>query len=236
MCDVLTKASHLLYGPRYVCASPEVAARRLALTPPPDPFVAACLAPERPLVIVVTEGVQAARVNELEAGLVARLAVALRSGLPKVPDDETFWRERVFIVSPHHAQIHAIQLALAQARTWETRPFVDTVDKMQGQEADAVLISYGVADPEYAAMEAEFIYGRNRLNVAVTRARAKSVVFLPRPLLDASPQVLDTPGVAEGLAYMRGLADLARRHGETSVFDLGGGARAEVLAFGEGAQ
>ena len=47
------------------------------------------------------------------------------------------------------------------------RPFVDTVDKMQGQEADTVLVSYGVADPEFALREAEFIYGLNRLNVAV---------------------------------------------------------------------
>ena len=45
--------------------------------------------------------------------------------------------------------------------------------------------------PEFALREAEFIYGLNRLNVALTRARSKSVVCLPRPLLEASPQVLD---------------------------------------------
>ena len=32
-----------------------------------------------------------------------------------------------------------------------------------------------MADPEYAAIEAEFIYGRNRLNVAITRACLKSM-------------------------------------------------------------
>ena len=143
----------------------------------------------------------------------------------------SIWSERLFVVSPHHAQIRAIRGALAGDRDWTARPFVDTVEKMQGQEADAVLISYGVADPEYAALEAEFIYNRNRLNVAITRARVKSVIFLARPLLDASPEILDTPGVVEGLAYMRDLAQLARVRGRPERFDLEDGVTAEVAAL-----
>src|SRR5262249_59505882 len=111
-------------------------------------------------------------------------------------DAAAFFRHGVFVVSPHHAQIRAIQHELAKLRTWRAAPFVDTVDKMQGQEADAVLVSYGVSDPEFALREAEFIYGLNRLNVAVTRARAEGGVCLPRPLLEASPQVLDVEGGA----------------------------------------
>jgi len=59
------------------------------------------------------------------------------------------------------------------------------VDKMQGQECEAVIVSYGVSDVEYAMNEKEFIYSLNRLNVAITRARSKTIVFLPRPLLEA---------------------------------------------------
>src|SRR5262249_60435161 len=117
-------------------------------------------------------------------------------------DAAAFFRHGVFVVSPHHAQIRAIQHELAKLRTWRAAPFVDTVDKMQGQEADAVLVSYGVADPEFALKEAEFIYGLNRLNVAVTRARSKCVVCLPRPLLEATPQVLDLPAPPLGPASM----------------------------------
>ena len=179
------------------------------------------------------EGVEATNVNAIEAALVSQLAVALREDIPDLEDDATFWRKRLFIVSPHHAQIRAIRMALAQDRDWTARPFVDTVDKMQGQETDAVLISYGVADPEYAAMEADFIYSRNRLNVAVTRARVKSIVFFAQPLLDATPEVLDSPTVAAGLAHMRQLVQLARRRGRSRRFDLGEGAVAEVAAMGE---
>jgi DNA replication ATP-dependent helicase Dna2 len=233
MCDVLTGAARTLYGPEYKSATDEVASRRLRLSCRRDGFVEACLDPRCPMVIAILEGVEAARVNLVEAKLVAELALTLREDLIGVADDDDFWRNRLFIVSPHHAQIRAIRRELAQAREWDVRPFVDTVDKMQGQEADAVLISYGVADPEYAAMEADFIYGRNRLNVAFTRARAKSVIFLPQPLLDASPEVLDSPAVAEGLAYMRGLVQLVRRDGSATRFEIDEGVSLEVLRLGE---
>jgi hypothetical protein len=230
MNDVLTSfAAHLLYGPRYHCGSPEVASRRLAFESQTDldPLVGACLDPSFPLVVVVIDGIRAAQANPIEADLVAQLVAALREEMP-FTDDQAFFRHGVFIVSPHHAQIRAIQQELAKQRSWQCPPFVDTVDKMQGQEADAVVVSYGVADPELALREAEFIYGLNRLNVAITRARSKCIVCLPRPLLDASPQVLDVESAAAGLAFMRRLVQCVKEAGEELAFE-GDGVEAVVL-------
>ncbi|HEX5269875.1 MAG TPA: AAA domain-containing protein, partial [Gemmataceae bacterium] len=184
MNDVLTgAAARLLYGPGYTCGTPEVARRRLPFKAgrDDDPLVGACLDPDYPLVVAILDGPRAARANPVEADLVAQLVVALRGGLRDhdgrtYANDAAFFRRGVFVVSPHHAQIRAIHDELAARRRWDALPFVDTVDKMQGQEADAVIVSYGVADPEFALREAEFIYGLNRLNVALTRARTKSVV------------------------------------------------------------
>lgn len=227
MNEVLTSvAAGLLYGPGYRCVNEAVARRRLPFKMGKglDPLVRACLDPETPLVVVILDGIRAAQANPVEADLVAQLVTALRGGLrgPNgqfYPDDATFFRHGVFIVSPHHAQIRAIQRDLAGQRDWRVAPFVDTVDKMQGQEAEAVIVSYGVADPEFALREAEFIYGLNRLNVAITRARSKCVVCLPRPLLDATPQVLDVAAAAEGLAFMRRLVTAAESAGEALVFE-----------------
>ena len=99
--------------------------------------------------------------------------------------------------------------------------FVDTVDKMQGQECDAVITSYGVSDPEYAASEQEFIYSLSRVNVAITRARCKSVVFLPQPLLEPPIAALEHEEVADGVTFMQGLVLHAEREGETRRIDLG---------------
>ena len=52
--------------------------------------------------------------------------------------------------------------------------FVDTVDKMQGQQSWVVIVSYGVSDTETALQEADFIYGLNRVMVAITRLSAPS--------------------------------------------------------------
>jgi hypothetical protein len=236
MNNVLTGfAARLLYGPGYVCGSEQVARRRLAFRPPAglDPLAAACLDPHHPLVIVLIDGMRAARANPIEADLVAQLVAALREGLldasgKPYKDDAAFFKQGVVVVSPHHAQIRAIRQELDSRRSWKSPPFVDTVDKMQGQEADAVVVSYGVADPEFALREAEFIYGLNRLNVALTRGRCKTVVCLPRPLLEASPQVLDVEAAAVGLGFMRQLVAEVEKAGEELLFE-GDGVEARVL-------
>lgn len=236
MNDVLTSfAAGLLYGSAYRPHSAAVADRRLNLLAQRclDPLVEACLDPAYPLVFVVLDGVWAARENPPEAELAAQLVAALRGTLQQhdgslFADDAAFFRDGVFVVSPHRAQIRAIQRELRRQRRWQAPPLVDTVDKIQGREADAVVVSYGVSDPEFAAQEAEFIYGLNRLNVAVTRARAKCVVCLPRPLLDAPPQVLELPEAGRGLAFMRELVQAVSHTGEQSTFELEDGVRATV--------
>ena len=58
------------------------------------------------------------------------------------------------------------------------------MDKFQGQEAAVVLYSMATSSPEDAPRHLDFLYSRNRLNVAVSRARCFAVVL-------ASPKLLD---------------------------------------------
>lgn len=211
------QAAALVYGPSYRCANPQVAARRLDYAPGGD-SLDWLLDPDYPLVLIQTEGFEAPTRNDVEATLVADLCLALRTrtrpeGATGWIDDAHFFRDGAFIVSPHHLQIRAIRQALANRHRWSHPPFVDTVDKMQGQEADAVLVSYGVSDPEQAAREATFIYSLNRLNVAITRARRKLILLLSSELLDPPLGVLDDPEAAAGLQYMQSLVS-AMRAGE----------------------
>lgn len=235
-------AAEFIYGASYQCANEAVATHRLRWDAPEgsSTFARYALDPDFPLVIVVLDGVEAGKENVVEAGLVAELARALRDGLRLAasgpyPDDSSFFHGTkkedpgAFIVSPHHVQIAAIRKKLAACGL--TKPFVDTVEKMQGQQAEAVLVSYGVSDPEFAMREAAFIYGRNRLNVAITRAKSKVVLFLPRPLLDAPPSVLEVEKAAEGLAFMRQLYERALAHGEQWTFESKPGVSMEVLRF-----
>jgi hypothetical protein len=230
-----------LYGTGYAPATDAVGEQRIALAPgsPGEECVEWILDPTYPLVLCVLENVRTTVENPVEAALAAHLACTLRvrlldpaSGKPypaTADGDALFWRRGLFIVSPHHAQIGAIQNCLARERAWESRPFVDTVDKMQGQEAEAVIVSYGVSDVETALAEAGFLYSRNRLNVSLTRGRSKCVVFLPRPLLEPPLDLVQHGEAAAGLRHMLDLQEFCRTHGEERVFSLDGDAKGARL-------
>ncbi len=230
------------YTPDYRSATAEIAARRLPMAKPPassrpDPIVDALVDPNYSMAIGVLDGVRASAENRHEASLVARVVLRLRERLQPGPrrrypesraGDEAFWKDGVFIVSPHHVQIAAIRRALAEARDWQGRPAVDTVDRIQGQECEAVIVSYGVSDVEAAINEKEFIYSLNRLNVSITRARSKAIVFLPRPLIEPPLQVYEDDELSEGVAFMQGLVRFAEHRGQVLRFSQTGAGELSV--------
>ncbi len=224
-----TYPAEQIYTPGYTSATPEVAGRKLRLARPPagDELADALVDPDYPLVIGVLEGVRASAENRLEAALVARAVVRLRQRMQPAPrltypdsveGDAAFWKDGLFIVSPHHVQLAAIRRALDASRAWHGEPFVETVDRVQGQECEAVIVSYGVSDVESALGEKEFIYSLNRLNVSITRARAKAIVFLPRPLIEPPMQVYEDERLCEGVAFMQGLVRFAEHRGPVLRF------------------
>jgi uncharacterized protein len=88
--------------------------------------------------------------------------------------------EDILVVTPYNMQVnHLCEVLPSGAR-------VGTVDKLQGQEAAVVLISMTTSSGEDMPRNIEFLYSRNRLNVAISRARCLSVVF-------ASPRLLEIP-------------------------------------------
>jgi len=60
---------------------------------------------------------------------------------------------------------------------------INTVEKMQGQEADLVILCFGFLDLNEITRESEFLFDRNRWNVAVSRARCKVIVITTDEML-----------------------------------------------------
>lgn len=85
--------------------------------------------------------------------------------------------EDVLVVAPYNAQVNALLAALPGGAR------VGTVDKFQGQEAPVVIVSMTASSAADIPRGMEFLYSRNRMNVAVSRARALSVLV-------ASPELL----------------------------------------------
>ncbi len=118
--------------------------------------------------------------SPIEADAIASLASTLiRDGSWTDSDRVTrrlTWDD-VLIVAPFNAQVGAIKRRLPP----EAR--VGTVDKFQGQEAPISLYSLTTSSPELAPRGMDFLYSRNRLNVATSRARCVAVVVASPDLL-----------------------------------------------------
>ena len=110
--------------------------------------------------------------SPLEADAVADLARSIVGGTWTTAEGVTRrleWSD-ILIVAPYNAQVGMIQRRLpAEAR-------VGTVDKFQGQEAPISIYSLTTSSPELAPRGMDFLYSRNRLNVATSRARCIAVV------------------------------------------------------------
>jgi hypothetical protein len=95
----------------------------------------------------------------------------------------------------------AAALAAATARV-----SISTVETVQGKEADLVIVLYGLSDADAVAAEADFLYSQPRLNVALTRARAKAVLLITNAVAAPTATAVaasSTPAADEGRAFIR---------------------------------
>jgi uncharacterized protein len=86
----------------------------------------------------------------------------------------------ILVVSPFNMQVELLKKTLPDGAR------VGTVDKFQGQEAAIVLISMATSSGDDLPRNIEFLYSRNRLNVAISRARCLAIIY-------ANPRLLEIP-------------------------------------------
>lgn len=89
----------------------------------------------------------------------------------------------IIIVTPYNAQRRLLTAEL-KAEGLDIR--AGTVDKFQGQEAAVVFYSMATSSGDEIPRDPEFLFEKNRFNVAVSRARAMSVLVCSPRLLDIS--------------------------------------------------
>lgn len=86
----------------------------------------------------------------------------------------------IAVITPFRAQCRQIKNTLAGLAIYDhikDKIFVDTIERIQGQERDIVIYSLATSDPLKAEQRADFFYNPNRFNVALTRARKKRIVI-----------------------------------------------------------
>lgn len=155
------------------------------------------LKPERRVAALIHDDPVSSQANDLEAGLVAGLAFVARhamaanldtgDGNPAVPfSDDEFFESGIGIVTPHKAQkalvVRKLMELFPNANPEVVYAAVDTVERFQGGERNFIIVSYGVGDTDIIEGEEEFLLQLERTNVAISRAKAKCIVLMPKTL------------------------------------------------------
>jgi uncharacterized protein len=119
-----------------------------------------------------------------ERGMLVDSKAPARAGVARPLTDRD-----IIVVTPYNAQRRLIQRKLRDAGfdiEANTGIEVGTVDKFQGQEAAVVFYSMATSSGDDIPRNMEFLFERNRFNVAISRARAVSVLVCSPRLLDIS--------------------------------------------------
>jgi uncharacterized protein len=110
---------------------------------------------------------ESAEEAERIAGLVTDLLKAsvrsTKGGVRRLTSDD------ILIVAPYNMQVRRLERRLPNIR-------VGSVDKFQGQEAAVVIFSMCASTGDSSPRGVEFLFNRNRLNVAISRAETLAVV------------------------------------------------------------
>jgi uncharacterized protein len=107
----------------------------------------------------------------------------------------------VLIVSPYNMQVNLLRSLLPSGAR------VGTVDKFQGQEAAVVLVSMTSSTAEDVSRGLDFLYSRNRLNVAISRARCLAVVIASPRLLEAACRSIEQVRLVNTLCFVKAYAE-----------------------------
>jgi len=154
----------------------------LPVHPHVDPFVAAVLSSDHPLVVVVHDEAGSQTSNVFEQELITPILRALADpgsyGLGAT--------EGLGVVVPHRAQRIALRRAFPDLRVIDQNTqevlteAIDTVERYQGEERDVIIVSATESDRYYLQVSGAFLLDPRRLTVALSRAKKKMILVASR--------------------------------------------------------
>jgi hypothetical protein len=141
-----------------------------------DEFIRYCLNKENSLVVIennIDDGLFKFE-NHIQAQKITEIIRYLNE--QKYPIDQ------IAIVTPFRKQVNVIKKYLSEIGL-TTLPIVDTVERVQGITVDIVIYSVCTTDLNTLNSKKDFIFSPNRINVAISRARVKAIIFGKFPFI-----------------------------------------------------
>ncbi|NJC05760.1 uncharacterized protein GGQ97_001553 [Sphingomonas kaistensis] len=103
----------------------------------------------------------------------------------------------ILVVAPYNMQVNLLKSVLPETAR------VGTVDKFQGQEAEVVIVSMTTSCPDDLPRHVDFFYSKNRLNVAISRARTLALVLANPRLVELDAKTVEHLRLVNTLAWLR---------------------------------
>lgn len=146
--------------------------------------------------------------NPFEADIIEQL---LESPAADELDDDS-----VAVLTPHTAQRSHLQERLEEQLDGPV-DVVDTVERLQGGEAENIIVSATASDPTAIGLNEEFLLDLNRSNVAFSRTESRLIVICSQALLNHIPPEVEEYNAAMLWKSLRSICSIQR--GQVGIDD-----------------
>ncbi len=135
-----------------------------------DPIIKQHLESEQSIILVeqsVDKNITYTDSNTAEVNTAIRYAVAALNGGIDVSD--------IAIITPYRKQV---KLLVSEWPSEHKMPLINTVECLQGQDVEMIIITFAAAEPKFVNEQLGFILDEHRLNVMISRAKTKVIIIM----------------------------------------------------------
>jgi superfamily I DNA and/or RNA helicase len=133
-------------------------------------------------------------------------------------------KQKLFIITPYNRQRLEINSRLEKYMNKNLQ--INTVDKIQGQEADVVITCFGFFNLNKAST---FLFDMNRWNVALSRAKSKVIIITTDEMLNPDDiEIFANKKISGGLEFLHMVKNWVQLQENATVVGNSKGKRQKV--------
>lgn len=96
----------------------------------------------------------------------------------------------IAVITPFRKQVRLIRSKANEVL--EQMPLIDTVERLQGQDVDCIILTFATSNTKYISEVHHFLFNPNRLNVMISRAKTKVIIFASSEIQKELKNILKT--------------------------------------------
>lgn len=114
--------------------------------------------------------------------------------------------EEIAIITPYRRQVKSITgYFIDNGWPQDKMPLINTVECLQGQDVEMIIISFCISDIKFLKLQKEFLFDYHRLNVMISRAKTKVVLLMSDVVQKEFRQLYDNvlKDISECISYLK---------------------------------